>query len=227
MKELLRLFLGLRAWKGRGKNDGKKRQKNDADKIDQGRSGKNMKDFLKLIFVLFVTCAVAAGSLSFINQVTKQPIAEFVKIEKLESMKKVQPDATEFKVLLENRLWEALQGKDSIGYVIMTKNNGYGGPLTIMFGLDLDLSVTKVRIISHNETPGLGAKITTPEFIGQYDGKSVDEIRLKKDDPAKGAIDAISGATVSSRAVTNAIRKDLADFVEGNFAADSATGATR
>ena len=184
-----------------------------------------MKDFLKLVLILFVTCAAAAGSLSFINQVTKTPIEEFVKIEKLDAMKKVQEQATDFKEIIKDRLWEAYNGGELVGHVIQSKITGYSGPITLMFGLDPGNAVTAVKVITQTETPGLGAKINTPEFSAQYRAKTMDQLKIKKDDPQNGAIDAITGATISSRAVTNGIRNDLEAFMAGTLGRTTDEGA--
>ena len=91
-----------------------------------------------------------------------------------------------------------------------------------MFGTDSDGAVTGLRVLSHTETPGLGAKITTAHFRDQFNKEKrllnkekplrLEDLALKKDDPAKGQIDAITGATISSRRVTEAIRSTLETF---------------
>jgi electron transport complex protein RnfG len=173
-----------------------------------------MKEFLKLVFILFITCGLAAGSLSFINQVTREPIAAFQKQEKLEALQQVFTAATRFEEKTPDRLWDAYTDQDRIGSVILKIFPGYSGPITMVFGFDLNKKITGVRILNHTETPGLGAKIVKPEFLSQYAGKTKEELVLKKDDPAAGTIDAITGATISSRAVTKAVKQALTEVQE-------------
>jgi electron transport complex protein RnfG len=179
-------------------------------------------EFLKLAMVLFITCAVAAGSLALVSQVTKKPIEEFAKRDKFQAMQAVQAQATEFKEVLPGYLWEAYKDGKLVGQVIAAEAQGYGGPVKMMFGIDLQEKITAVKIVSQTETPGLGAKIIQPEFTAQFTGKTIDQLALKKDDPAKGTIDAISGATISPRAVTRGLRSGLNYLLTG----DATSGAT-
>jgi electron transport complex protein RnfG len=185
-----------------------------------------MKDFLRLVMILFITCALAAASLSFINQITKDPIADFEKQEKEEAMRLVSAGADTFKEKIKDRLWEAYKGNKKIGNVILTESQGYSGPIKIIFGLTEDNVITGVKIIKQTETPGLGAKIITTKFTNQYKNLIVDQLTVKKDDPAIGAIDSITGATISSRAVTKGIREALTSFENGIFVTDTAKEGT-
>jgi Na+-translocating ferredoxin:NAD+ oxidoreductase subunit G len=173
-----------------------------------------MKEFMKLVFILFITCGLAAGSLSFINQVTKEPIEAFQKQEKLEALQQVFTAATRFEEKTKDALWDAYKDQDRIGSVMLRTVPGYGGPITLVFGYDLQKKITGLRIITHTETPGLGAKIVKPAFLGQFAGKELAGIALKKDNPQAGAIDAITGATISSRAVTKAVKQALTEVKE-------------
>ncbi len=167
-----------------------------------------MKDSLKLVMILFLVCGIAAGSLAFVNKATKDRIAGFAREEQLDALKKVLPEAESFTEKEPGKSWEAVKAGSAIGYVNLASIQGYSGPIGIVFGEDLAGTLTGVRVLSHTETPGLGAKITTDKFLDQFKGKKVEQVVLKKDDPA-GAIDAISAATISSRAVTRAVREGL------------------
>jgi electron transport complex protein RnfG len=165
-----------------------------------------MKDFMRLALILFVFCGVAAGLLAFFNQFTKDRIEAQAKAEKAEALRMVFPDATEFRETDPGKRWDALKGTDKAGTVFQISPMGYSGRIEAVCGLDAAGRVTGVRVLSHTETAGLGAKITTAAFQDQFRGKTVDQLSLKKDDAAKGAIDAIAAATISSRAVTRAVR---------------------
>jgi electron transport complex protein RnfG len=185
---------------------------------------------IKLVVILFLVCGIAAGSLAFVNAATKERIAQFAAAEREEARKKVFPSADAFKETASYDewaaqksdekagsvfLWHAMKNGAPIGYVFQTSIQGYSGIVKMIFGADLEGAVTGLQVLSHTETPGLGAKITTEQFTSQYVGKSAAQLLLKKDDPSKGALDAISAATISSRAVTRAVREALAAHVAG------------
>ena len=171
-----------------------------------------MRDFIKMITVLFIVCGLSAGSLAVVNAVTKEPIATHEKGQRDAALREVAPGADEFQNVAPDRVWEALREGRRAGYVFLTRVQGYSGAITLMFGTDTDGGVTGLRVLSHTETPGLGAKITTAQFRDQFKKKRPEHLILKKDDPAKGQIDAITGATISSRAVTKTIRSTLESF---------------
>ena len=168
-----------------------------------------MKDILKIAFILFVVCGLAAGSLSFVNLATKDRIAAFAREEKLAAFQKIFPAAESFTEQPpadggEVRDWDAVAGGASVGSVHLLKPQGYSGPIELVFGQDAAGVLTGVQVLSHTETPGLGAKITTAAWTDQFKGKTRNQVVLKKDDSG-GTIDAIAAASISSRAVTRAI----------------------
>jgi len=175
-----------------------------------------MKGTLRLIIVLFVVCGLAAGSLAFVNAATKDRIAEFARTEKAEAMKRVFEEAQEFPEIAAGKVWEARQGGEVVGHVLAVSTQGYSGPIEGLVGLDLGKNVTGVRVLVQTETPGLGAKITGEKFLAQYRGVKAEEIALKRDDPA-GRIDAITAATISSRALTAAVRKTIDAYQKGDL----------
>lgn len=172
-----------------------------------------MKEIFKLGLILAVFCLISATLLGVTNEVTKDKIAEQRRIENELAKKAVLPEAGTFDVFDEADL-AALQssypqvaefsiGKDAagtaIGYVVKTLPNGYGGAVEVIVGIDMTQTITGVRVGNHQETPGLGAKSKDEPFYGQYTGLS-----------AAGAldysaIDAISGATITSNAVTDGV----------------------
>jgi RnfABCDGE-type electron transport complex G subunit len=92
---------------------------------------------------------------------------------------------------------------------------GYGGDINFMIGVDPDGKILEISILSMQETPGLGTKIKEKSFQDQFVGKSLSTgatLTLKKDDSKIGDIDAVSGATISSRAMTNTVRRALSYY---------------
>ena len=101
------------------------------------------------------------------------------------------------------------QSFPAVGYAFMTNGRGYGGKIGILVGLETSRALRGIRVISHQETPGLGAKITNADFLDQFAGLVPDQLVLARDG---GAIDAITGATISSRAVAEGVSAGLVDM---------------
>jgi electron transport complex protein RnfG len=173
-----------------------------------------MSDFIKMVSVLFIACGLAAGSLAIVDMVTKEPIANLDKKQKEVALREVFTTADEFKELTANKVWEARNKGQKVGDIFLTEVQGYSGPITLMFGVGSDNAITGFKVLNHTETPGLGAKITTPQFRDQFKNKRLEQIILKKDNPGQGAIDAITAATISSRAVTRAVSSTLESFMK-------------
>ena len=175
-----------------------------------------MKATLKLALILFIVCGLAAGALGFVNAATKEKIAEYARIAKQEALARVFPGASDFEETEPGKAWDAMRDGTKAGAVRLVQTQGYSGPIEIMFGVDGNGAVSGMQVLLQTETPGLGAKIVTSKFLGQFAGRSRQEVALTKDDAANGKIDAISAATISSRAVTKAVRAALDAAGGGN-----------
>jgi len=104
-------------------------------------------------------------------------------------------------------MYTILADKTTIGYAFTAEGRGYGGPIDILIGLKPDNKTLQgIRIISQQETPGLGAKIVEASFLDQFSGVSVDQVKLARNG---GKIDAITGATISSTAVVKGVRNAI------------------
>src|SRR3990172_1565686 len=113
-----------------------------------------MRDFTKMILVLFIVCGLAAGSLAVVNAVTKEPIASYQKRQRDAALREVSADADEFKNVLPDTVWEVFRNGQIAGHVFLTEVQGYSGVITLMFAIDSDGAVTGLRVLSHTETPG-------------------------------------------------------------------------
>lgn len=186
-------------------------------------------DIVKLGAYLFFVAAVASAALSATNSATKKRIEENRARRVLESYNIVMPDAHRFEDCVLKPETGARRAKRVLdedgklrGYVAELEPRGYAGRISVVVGLTFKsdagappvLHISGVSIAGHNETPGLGEKITKSPFLDQFKCKSAEKVRLKLDDPSSGTIDAITAATVSSRAVTDAIRKLMDNFGE-------------
>lgn len=177
-----------------------------------------MNNIAKLGSTLFAICAVAALALGFTNKITA-PIIEERNIQaNNESRQIVLPDATEFKKMddsafnqtsvkdLVDEVYEGLKGSEVVGYTIKTLPKGYGGSIELIVGISKDGNITGVNIGNMSETPGLGSKAAEPAFKDQFKNKSAEELSLVKGKVSSEAdIQAISGATITSSAVTSGV----------------------
>lgn len=170
--------------------------------------------------MLFVITIIAGALLGFFNQLTKEPIAAAEKKAKDEAYQLVMEQAVNFKedkaltdkmnaATPEGAVFsEVMLAEDSsgalVGYVMsVVSKEGYGGDISLTLGVDMTGTITAIEVISQSETAGLGANCTQDSFKGLFKGvKSEDSLKVTKDG---GTIDAMSGATITSRAVTNAV----------------------
>ena len=97
------------------------------------------------------------------------------------------------------------------GFVMQTEVQGYGGAVRLMVGVDAGGSVTGLRLLSHSETPGLGAKASSSDFLNQFAGKTGPTLSIVKQPPTQAReVQAITGATITSTAVTGGVEQALA-----------------
>lgn len=193
--------------------------------------------FLKNCLALFVITLVAGVSLAFVNEVTKEPIAKAQDKARLEAYEVVYPNA-EFKVMdnsdeilkasskslekdnlsqcsVDDVLSVTDKNGNLIGYVFSaTSPSGYGGDIKVAIGVSNKTNkITGFTVLSHSETAGLGAKATEDEFKSQFIGKSANGINYTKNGASNDTeIDALSGATITSNAVCEAVDSALAVY---------------
>lgn len=180
-----------------------------------------MKEIIKLGLTLFTICVISAFALAMTNGLTVETIEENAVKANVEARQEVFSDADDFvlqdddiaqKFYNDNpevaEVYKAMKSSTVVGFVIKTLPNGYSGAVEVIIGFNLDGVITGVRIGNHQETPGLGANAKTEKFYLQYDGLSVnEEVNVIKTDVVEGNNDikAISGATITSRAVTKGV----------------------
>jgi len=167
-----------------------------------------MKKIFGLVASLTIIAAVCAGVLAGVNELTKDPIAQMLVKKTEEAAKAVMPPAVETVEKAVSGDAECFVGKNAagevVGYAIKGADaGGYGGDVVLMVGFEADKrTVVCYKTLAASETPGLGMKLNTPEFSGQFPGKDGASLKVKKDG---GEIDAITSATITSRAVCAAI----------------------
>lgn len=189
------------------------------------------KYLIKLTVTLFLTCCVVAGALGAVNMVTEGPIADINKAKTEAAMLAVvaDPDNSTFSDALAltdemtaaalagggtlTEAYEVQVGGAAAGYALKVVASGSQGNIEMMVGLDADGVVTGVSVVSHKETAGIGTKVADNELnsagvpvLDQFQGKSAADGALT----VGSNVDAISGATVSSKGVTAGVNAAIA-----------------
>lgn len=182
------------------------------------------KEIIKTSLILFLITAVSAGLLAAVNSKTAPIIEANELLKKQEAMRLVLPEADGFDTdnlvsdKTDKMITEIYKASNDIGYAVMASPLGYGGEISMAVGISSNGKVTGVDIISNSETAGLGAKCTDAAWLAQFVGKS-DEISVVKTNAKDNQIDAISSATITSKATTsgvNAALKAVKIAKEGN-----------
>lgn len=178
-------------------------------------------DILRYALVLGIITVVAATVLAGVYNVTKDPIAEAVRQDFLTGLRVVLPPfdnaPDEDLYMADNTtIYVAKMGGEVVGYACEgVSRSGYGGPITVIVGATPEGAIYSVTVVSHTETPGLGDKIKNPDFLAGFKGESLaKKFSVQKDG---GDIDQFSGATISPRAVCEAV----------NTAAEALSGGVR
>ena len=188
----------------------------------------NPKDILVPTVSLFVICLVATLLLALVNNVTKDKIAEQVALSEAAARKAVLTEAKDFKevdvngdkVIDNNDYYEGLDANGNvIGYVFNTigDSKGYGGDVSVTVGIDTEGVITGIVPGDlSNETPGLGQNAGKQTWQDQFKGESGDLVVEKNIDPKAidGKINALTSATITSKAVTSSVNVALDMFDE-------------
>lgn len=176
-----------------------------------------MRDMVKPSLSLFVICMVTAFCLAFVNAITKDTIKQRAESDAEEQRRMVLEKADSFRELegwngmdesgLIDKVYAAYSGQNLVGYVLEVSPSGFGGEIAVTVGVGSDKKISGVRVGENSETPGLGTKTAEDGFTGQFAGKSLDSgfKVVKRPVSSDDEIQAISGATVSTNAVTNAV----------------------
>lgn len=168
--------------------------------------------FAKLAGTLLLIAAVVAGLLGLVDHITANKIAAINQEKTAASMEQVLPASAynEMDYTGSDPLVKALYEAVGSGYVVEVTPAGFGGTIDMVVGVSVDGTVTGVSIISMSETSGLGANAARDSFREQYIGKTGD-LAVSKDG---GEIDALTGATITSRAVTSGVNSAVAAVQE-------------
>ncbi len=169
----------------------------------------NVGYYCKLTLTLFLISAIVAAALAVVNGITKEPIAQHKADAARQAMNQVlAADAyTEINGFADSTgTVQSVYQADNAGYVADVIVGGSQGDIELMVGIDASGTVTGVSIVDQSETSGLGANCTKESFRSQFVGAS-GTLAVSKDG---GSIDALTGATITSRAVVTGVNNALA-----------------
>lgn len=192
-----------------------------------------------MVIVLFVITFISGLALAFVQQITQDPIAKAQQQKQIAAISDVVPEfnnnplETSEKIAVKDdslTIYTAKKGDEIVGYAILSStNSGFGGQVQVMVGFNPDGTIYNTSVVSHQETPGLGDQMTKDKFRSQFQGFncSTQKATVKKDG---GDIDALTAATISSRAFCKTIRKAhkaYLQFTNQTSGTDAESGATK
>lgn len=173
------------------------------------------KEVLQPTLILVLICLVMTAFLAGTNLLTKDAIAAQNEKTAQQSRMVALPTADSFEQSDESdSCYVGKKGGDTAGYVFTTEASSYGGKIQVMTGIDKDGKVTGVVLLSTSDTPGLGLNAKKESFRDQYKQAVPDngfEV-VKTGDAKEGQINAMTGATISSKAVTTAVNEAVAEY---------------
>ena len=181
--------------------------------------------FLNMALALIVITVVAGFSLGFVNDLTLEPKARAKLAKKVNALKLVLPafdnDLVSEVVRIKSEvakdsmeIYPAFQGTEFVGAaVIGSSEKGFSGLVKIMVGFKPDGSMQDIVVLEQKETPGLGTKMKEEKFLGQFRDKNPSDFDLKVGKDG-GDVDALTGATISTRAFTEAAQSAYDEYIK-------------
>ncbi len=177
---------------------------------EQGMSGK---DIIKIALNLMVIYVVGGFLLAWVYATTSPIVYKKTQEEKQAALKEMMPGVQQIDkegdwTTPEGQhagYYQGKNGKESQGYVVETYGKGYSSYINLMVSADKDFKIKKVKVLHHAETPGLGDEVEAPWFTKQFEGKSLEQMKVEKIEGTPN-IQAISGATISSKGATRGVQ---------------------
>ena len=161
------------------------------------------------IIILTAVVAICVTALTFTDSFTRGKI-EAQEEQRIQHMLSAMfPNMSRY--TFEDDIYTIYSDGAEVGYAFLAIGKGYGGDIDILVGLEDETTVKGITIISHTETPGLGSRIAESSFTDKFAGLNIADVALRQEG---GQIDAITGSTISSRAVINAVRTTAMEKVK-------------
>jgi Na+-translocating ferredoxin:NAD+ oxidoreductase subunit G len=188
---------------------------------------KTASTFKNMLLSLTLISLGASAALGYVYEFTKEPIELSKTNKKLNAIKLVvpaftnNPDNEMYKLPTDDgdslEIYPAKKEGEIIGFAVKTySKKGFSGQIALMAGFKPDGTIIDITVLDQKETPGLGTKMAEPDFKNQFRDKNPSQftLKVKKDG---GKVDAITAATISSRAFCDAIRKAHNTLMKGGF----------
>ncbi len=170
-----------------------------------------VKTLMGVFPIIFITVVVFAsvGLVTWTDSITAEKIKyqEELKIQRM--LKEMFPSMSEY--TFEDDIYTIYSDGAGVGYAFLAVGKGYGGDIKILVGFEDETTIKGITIISQSETPGLGSRIAENSFASKFAGLNIGDVALKQDG---GQVDAITGATISSGAVVDAVRTTAMEKVK-------------
>lgn len=168
-----------------------------------------MKEMARYGITLSVICGIAAASLAGVNLLTKSRITAQAQAEEETALKDVLPQAARFEAVKKDGQVVYYKAFDAAGNftaaAFTAEQKGYSSVIQTMVGMSREGVIGAIKVLSQNETPGLGSAVATPAFCGQFSGKNIDGL---------SQVQAITGATISSTAVIESVKNKAKQIEE-------------
>ena len=161
---------------------------------------RSLREVFPIIFITMVVF-ISVALLTWTDSVTAAKIEEQKDHEIQNMLQETFPNMDDY--IFEDDIYTIYTDGAKIGYAFMAVGKGYGGNIDILVGLEDEATIKGITIISQSETPGLGSRIAESSFADKFTGLVISDIILKQDG---GQMDALTGATISSQAVVDAVR---------------------
>lgn len=182
--------------------------------------------FKNMVLSLTLIALGSSAGLGFVYEFTREPIALSVLNKKLDAIREVVPEFNNnpndemFRLPTGEGdsldVYPAKKDDEIVGYAVNTyTNKGFSGYINLMAGFKPDGTIINVSVLQQKETPGLGTKMKEPEFKDQFSDKNPAEFQLKVKKDG-GQVDAITAATISSRAFCDAVQRAYNTLQKGD-----------
>ncbi|MDD3653364.1 MAG: RnfABCDGE type electron transport complex subunit G [Desulfotomaculaceae bacterium] len=182
--------------------------------MSAGQHDESSNSILKIALNLAMACFVSGLIIAGVHFVTADAAAQKAEELKMDSMKALVQDVEKFEPVEGKEDWyKAVKDGKTIAYIVPSSSKGFEGHMQLLVAVTSDGTVLNYDIISHKETPGLGDKANEEPFKSQIIGKKADGLEVVKDPSDKEHVQAMTGATISSRAATTAVAKAVEEVV--------------
>jgi len=161
------------------------------------------------VILLTIVVAISVSLLSLTDSLTRAQIVAHQEAKVQAMLSAMFPEMNRYE--LEDEIYTIYAEDGAVSYAFIAIGKGYGGDINILVGLEDENTIKGISIVSQTETPGLGTRITEPEFTGQFAGTSIADVAERREG---GQIDALTSSTVSSLAVIEAVQETAMEKVK-------------